>query len=213
MSESPQLLKNISLESSENWQIDFAMKQDNLISCGNNGTISLIDIESGDVQTTTRVSDEFHMSIKVLQNDKILTGNQAGELFILSSDLSEKNKISNFCFRNIRHIDYGIDSNKVFVVSDDLGIYSFDLEKEQIENTSVFEGHLDVITSMECMYQKPMILTGSLDGTVRFWDSRTGKGNILMENKETEFWGVKYFEPIDKIIVGDSEGIVSILDY
>ena len=57
-------VNNISLGSFESWQIDFALEGNLLYACGNNGTISVINPESGDVQNETRVSDQFHMSLK-----------------------------------------------------------------------------------------------------------------------------------------------------
>ena len=103
----------------------------------------------------------------MLQNEKVLTGNESGSLFLLSPDLSQKTKLASPTFRNIRHIDFGIDSNKVFIFSDDFGVYAFDLEKEKICEDSLFEGHLDIITSVDCLTQKATILTASLDGTDR----------------------------------------------
>lgn len=116
-------------------------------------------------------------------------------------------------FRNIRHIDFGIDSNKVFIFSDDFGIYTFDLEKEKVCSESLMEGHLDIMTSVDCLTQKSVILTASLDGTVRIWDVKSGENKVLYENKETDIWAVKYYETLDKVVIGDENGCLSILDY
>ena len=149
----------------------------------------------------------------MLQNEKILTGNESGSLFLLSPDLSQKTKLTSPTFRNIRHIDYGIDSNKVFIFSDDFGIYTFDLEKEKICETTVMEGHLDVMTSVDCLTQKAVILTASLDGSVRMWDAKNGDCQVLYENTEVDTWAVKYYEVMDKVVIGNENGDLSVLDY
>ena len=143
----------------------------------------------------------------------MITGNESGSLFILSSDLAQKTKIESPTFRNIRHIDFGIESNKVFIFSDDFGIYTFDLEKEKVCTESLLEGHLDVITGVDCLTQKSVILTSSLDGTVRMWDVKSGDNKVLYENSDTDTWAVKYYETLDKVVIGDENGNLSILDY
>lgn len=143
----------------------------------------------------------------------MITGNDSGALFVLSSDLAKKTKIESPSFRNIRHIDFGIDSNKVFLFSDDFAIYTFDLEKEKVCSESLMEGHLDIVTSADCLTQKSVILTSSLDGTVRIWDVKSGENKVLYENKETDIWAVKYYETLDKVVIGDENGTLSILDY
>ena len=148
-----------------------------------------------------------------MQNKSILTGNNAGSLFVLSPDLSSVKKIDSPIFRGIRHIDYGIDSNQINIVSDDFGIYTFDLEKEVVCKEKLYEGHLDTITSIDCLSQKPAILTSSLDGTVRMWDTRNGENRVLYENKEVDVWAVKYFEAKDSVVAGDENGNLNIIDY
>ena len=160
-----------------------------------------------------RESVHFEFNHLVLQNGTILSGNKSGSLFTTSVDLSSKNKINSPAFKNIRFIDYGVDSNKVFIASDDLGIYTFDLEKEKICSEIVLEGHLDIITGLDCLHQRPLILTSSLDGTVRFWDTRNGEGKILLESKEVDIWAVKYYEALDKVVVGDGDGNLGLIDY
>ena len=70
---------------------------------------------------------------------------------------------------------------------------------------------MGVITSVDCLYQKPGLLTGSLDGTVRFWDTRAAEAQVLLENAQAEIWAVRYFEAIDKVVVGDEKGDLSVL--
>ena len=149
----------------------------------------------------------------MLQNEKVITGNKAGDLFLLSNNLETKTKLDTPTFRNIRHIDFGIDSNKIFIFSDDFGIYTFDLEKEKVCEQGLMEGHLDIMTSVDCLTQKSIILSASLDGTVRLWDVKSGQNKVLYENKEVDTWSVKYYESLDKVVIGDDNGKLSILDY
>lgn len=148
-----------------------------------------------------------------MQNESIITGNESGSLFILSSDLATKTKIDSPTFRNIRHIDFGIDSNKIFLFSDDFGIYTFDLEKQKVCSETLMEGHLDIITSADCLTQKAVLFTSSLDGTVRMWDAKSGDNKVLYENKEVDTWAVKYYESLDKVVIGDENGNLSLIDY
>jgi WD40 repeat protein len=97
--------------------------------------------------------------------------------------------------------------------SDDCGIYTFDLEKECVSQENVLEGHLDVMTSVDCLKQKAMLLTASLDGTVRMWDAKNGDSKVLYENSDVDVWGVKYYEALDKVVIGDENGDLSVLDY
>ena len=75
------------------------------------------------------------------------------------------------------------------------------------------EGHLDIMTSVDCLTQKAVILTSSLDGTVRIWDAKSGDNKVLYENKEKDIWAVKYYESLDKVVIGDENGDLSLLDY
>jgi len=64
LSDSPKQFQNITLETFESWNIDFGMNSGLLYTCGNNGNISAIGYESGDVEFEARLSDEFHMPVK-----------------------------------------------------------------------------------------------------------------------------------------------------
>ena len=74
------------------------------------------------------------------------------------------------------------------------------------------EGHLDIITSADCLTQKAVLFTSSLDGTVRMWDVKTGDNKVLYENKEVDTWAVKYYESLDKVVIGDENGNLSLID-
>lgn len=147
----------------------------------------------------------------MLPNNSILTANRAGDLFHTNQDLTTKTKLNSPLFQNIRFISTGLDSNTAFLTSDDFCSYLYDIEKQTVSNQLVLEGHLGIITSVDCLYQKPGLLTASLDGTVRFWDTRTGEAQILLENAQSEIWAVKYYEAIDKVVVGDENGDLSVL--
>lgn len=64
MTSNGKLVQNISVETFESWKIDFGVSSGLIYTCGNNGTVSGIGYESGDVEFETRLSDDFHMSVK-----------------------------------------------------------------------------------------------------------------------------------------------------
>jgi WD40 repeat protein len=64
MSDSAKQVQNISMDTFESWKIDFGVSSGLIYTGGNNGTVSAIGYESGDVEFETRLSDEFHMSVK-----------------------------------------------------------------------------------------------------------------------------------------------------
>ena len=64
LSDKPKLFQSISVDTFESWKIDFGLSSGLLYTCGNNGNISAIGYESGDVEFEARLSNDFHMPLK-----------------------------------------------------------------------------------------------------------------------------------------------------
>ena len=64
VSDTPSQIQNISLETFDSWSIDFGLNIKLLYTCGDNGNVTAIDYETGDVEHEVRLSDKFHMPIK-----------------------------------------------------------------------------------------------------------------------------------------------------
>ena len=67
-------------------------------------------------------------------------------------------------------------------------------------------GHTNDITSIETDYNDPQVITSSMDGTIRLWDLRKLKTELLITNHSKSIRSMKSHPKEATFVSGDSNG-------
>ena len=145
-----------------------------LVSGGQDSSILIWDLKSA-----TKVG-------QIPAHEGVITGFDLAGSFIFSSSVDQTVKKFDFCC--IRQVaEAKLDSVACCVKVNDERLY-LGCEEGFIEVLSLglekifrFDGHLDAIWCIDCFAD--LIISCSFDGTVRLWDSETGKSQVIGEHE------------------------------
>ncbi len=138
----------------------------------NLNTINYIDKK---ILSKTGNDGSYNYSSEYIDDSKVAVGKINGSIYfynIEEGEIKKVNKIEEHS-KAVRSLLYDKTNNKLISASDDMHINIIDLEKNKVVFPVV--GHKDVITSLDKIIEKNILISGSLDGKIKLWDMRTSK--------------------------------------
>ena len=203
----------ISIKECESWRISLSENNREIFTGGASGKISKYDLETGELRNELQIFQEDFMTDLIFTPFKnILMSSKNGKLAVISENFDNLQKVEIELQKNIRSLHCCNDINKVCIVSDDCKIYFFDLEKQVFLSDNIFEGHTNLITDLCFKEGENVFYTCSLDGSVKFWDEKSGFiDNVFLEEDDRP-WSVCYLRENDDLVVGLEDGAFLVFD-
>ena len=197
----------------ESWKIALSPNNSEIFTGGASGKITKYDTETGELRGELQIfKEEFMTDLVFTNSDRILMSSKNGKLAFINQNFDNLQKIEVELKKNIRGIYKCNDLSKICVVSDDCKIYFFDLEKEIFVSENIFEGHTNLITDLCFKEGESVFYTSSLDGSVKFWDERSGFVDNVFLQEDDQPWGICYVRENDDVVVGLEDGSVLVYD-
>lgn len=179
-------------------------KEDKIISCSSDGTIKILNLLTYQCELTIKCHKVDVLYVSILDNGDLASSSLDETIKIWKSHTFE------LIYTLTGHTGYII---KIIQLSGHrLASCSYDLKikiwKDKPPYHCIFTltGHRRLISSLIELKNKSCFVSGSVDGTIRFWNNSTYECERIIEN--VECWSNNSLVEIDnKLIVGEDNGV------
>ena len=155
---------------------DLIISEENqtLIACGqhlNQGRAELIDIVTGARVAAPLIYPEPLVAGQYLDTQHVALGTNDGQLLLWDSRSSDSPKLISQLNENIKQLQYNRITKKLAAaVGSSINLWNWNEDLKRLTSYKTLRGHLDLATSCVFSDNGQIIISGSIDKKIRFWN-------------------------------------------
>lgn len=216
------ILKTLTKHTAEITSLYFLKDKQQLISAGFDGLLCFWSMTTFEIKqaiqhgnpTVNNDANDFIVAVDTTANDELLL------LFFMGGKIGIY-QLSNMVYNHISYID---NSNRIldgkgskimpgFVTASQDGTIKTWKISDQIINDKIFMGHEDIATTASYTYDSKLIISGSKDKSIKFWNTQNGQTVFTIKAHQNTVFDI-CTHPSSKIFISSSaDGVIALWEY